>query len=61
MLDGTGYPAKELNRHSSSASLVDHPDDASAVPTPDHFLPLLYTAGLAARSGTARALVRAMR
>jgi 4,5-DOPA dioxygenase extradiol len=39
-------------------SLAKHPDFARAVPTPDHFIPLLYIAGLAKSSGrVARILI----
>jgi 4,5-DOPA dioxygenase extradiol len=37
---------------SKLASLRDHPAFAMAAPTPDHFIPLLYLAGLAAADGT---------
>ena len=43
---------------SSILRMMEHPDYADAVPTPDHFIPLLYTAGLAAEEGQAKALVR---
>ena len=41
-----------------AVTLAEHPDFQMAVPTPDHFLPLLYVAGLAtAASDTAHVLV----
>jgi hypothetical protein len=38
-------------RPADIADLANHPDHSAAVPTPDHFLPLLYIAGIAATSG----------
>jgi 4,5-DOPA dioxygenase extradiol len=35
----------------SVLKLTDHPDYELSVPTPDHFIPLLYVAGVAAASG----------
>jgi 4,5-DOPA dioxygenase extradiol len=39
-------------RPGDMASLVSHPDYRRAVPTDEHFLPVLYLAGLAAAAGT---------
>jgi 4,5-DOPA dioxygenase extradiol len=43
---------------SSILRTLEHADYALAVPTPDHFIPMLYTAGMAIQEGSARALVR---
>ena len=46
-------------RAADISSLQEHADYALAVPTPDHFLPLLYIAGIAEASGAgAKPLVR---
>jgi 4,5-DOPA dioxygenase extradiol len=36
-----------LDQPTEAAGLTSHPDFAAAAPTPDHFIPLLYLAGLA--------------
>lgn len=38
--------------------ILEHPDYNVAVPTPDHFIPLLYTAGLASEEGKAETLMK---
>jgi 4,5-DOPA dioxygenase extradiol len=40
-----------VERPADAPSLAEHPDFPAAAPTPDHFLPLLYVAGMAAAAG----------
>ncbi len=50
--------ATMTERPADVAALARHPDFARAAPTPDHFIPLAYLAGLAAAAGRpARVLV----
>jgi 4,5-DOPA dioxygenase extradiol len=47
------------NAPGDALRLLEHPDYALAAPTPDHFIPLLYVAGVASESGEPmEALVR---
>ncbi|WP_327753691.1 4,5-DOPA dioxygenase extradiol [Sphingobium sp. SJ10-10] len=43
---------------SKMLKLSEHPDYAKAVPTPDHYIPLLYTAGIAAAEGWSQSLIQ---
>ena len=43
---------------SNILAVTGHPDYERAVPTPDHFIPLLYVAGLASRQELPKAVLR---
>jgi 4,5-DOPA dioxygenase extradiol len=43
---------------SAILKLNEHPDFPRSVPTPDHYIPLLYTAGIAAVEGRSQPLIR---
>src|SRR4030095_8455503 len=50
---------KQISRDPhGTLAVTDHPDFAMAVPTPDHFIPLLYVAGLASREEPAKPVIR---
>lgn len=42
-----------VERPGDMLQLLEHPDYARAAPTPEHFIPLLYLGGMAARDGAA--------
>ena len=52
-----GVKAQMADDPSEILKLSEHPDFAKAVPTPDHYLPLLYTAGMAAAEGRSQAFI----
>lgn len=43
---------------SAILKLNEHPDFSKAVPTPDHYIPLLYTAGMAAVEGRSQFMIQ---
>ncbi|MCW1432056.1 4,5-DOPA dioxygenase extradiol [Novosphingobium sp. JCM 18896] len=43
---------------SAILKLSEYPDFDRAVPTPDHYIPLLYTAGIAATEGKSQSLIQ---
>jgi 4,5-DOPA dioxygenase extradiol len=50
---------EQLEQNAASIlSVTGHPDYGVSVPTPEHFLPLLYVAGLATKSEPVQPLVR---
>lgn len=50
--------AQMIDDPSAILKLAEHADFAEAVPTPDHFIPLLYTAGIAATERRAQPLIQ---
>ena len=65
-LDGTDWAhrfdeavrAQMAEDPSAILKLGEHPDYARAVPTPDHYVPLLYTAAMAAVEGRSQSLLQ---
>jgi 4,5-DOPA dioxygenase extradiol len=53
-LEALPQPVEQLARAPADIlKVTEHPDFDLAVPTPDHFIPLLYQAGLADAQGAA--------